>query len=92
MRARRDTDADAVGLEFLGARKLAIVSLDFASASAVMSGSLLHSVMTRVATAASRALSSRIDACFASTCAISWLSTEDSSDVSQASAIKPRVT
>ena len=72
--------------------KLAIVSLVLASASAVRSGSLLMSVTTRVTTAACRAWSSRIEACFASTCAISWLSTEDNSEVSLASAIRPRVT
>ncbi len=53
--------------------KLAIVSLFLASASAVISGSLPMSVTTRVTTAACRAWSSRIAACFASTCAISWL-------------------
>ena len=72
--------------------KLAIVSLVLASASAVRSGSLLMSVTTRVTTAAWRAWSSRIEACFASTCAISWLSTDDNSEVSLASAIRPRVT
>ena len=72
--------------------KLAIVSLVLASASAVRSGSLLMSVTTRVTTAAWRAWSSRIEACLASTCAISWLSTEDNSEVSLASAIRPRVT
>ena len=45
--------------------KLAIVSFVFASASAVRSGSLLMSVTTRVTTAACRAWSSRIEACFA---------------------------
>ena len=52
--------------------KLAIVSFVLASASAVRSGSLPMSVTTRVTTAACRAWSSRIEACFASTCAISW--------------------
>ena len=52
--------------------KLAIVSLVLASASAVRSGSLPMSVTTRVTTAACRAWSSRIEACLASTCAISW--------------------
>ncbi len=50
------------------------------------------SVTTRVTIAAWRAWSSRIDACLASTCAISWLSTDDNSEVSLASAISPRVT
>ena len=50
------------------------------------------SVTTRVTTAAWRAWSSRIEACFASTCAISWLSTDDNSEVSLASATRPRVT
>ncbi len=73
--------------------KVAIVSLFFASASAVKSGSLATSATARVAFAAIwRAWSSRMAACLASTCAISWLSTEDSSEVSQASAISPRVT
>ena len=72
--------------------KLAIVSLVLASASAVKSGSLPMSVTTRVTTAALRASSSRIEACLASTCAISCDSTEDSSEVSLASAISPRVT
>ena len=72
--------------------KLAIVSFVLASASAVRSGSLPMSVTTRVTTAAWRAWSSRIEACLASTCAISWLSTDDNSEVSLASAIRPRVT
>ena len=63
-----------------------------ASASAVRSGSVLMSVTTRVTIAAWRAWSSRIAACLDSTCAISWLSTEDNSDVSLASARSPRVT
>ena len=42
--------------------------------------------------AACLAWSSRLAACFASTCAISWLRTDDSSEVSLASAISPRVT
>ena len=72
--------------------KLANVSFDFASASAVRSGSVPISVTTRVTIDACRACSSRIDACLASTCAISCDSTEDNSDVSLASAIRPRVT
>ena len=69
-----------------------MVSLPLASVKAVISGSLPISVTTRAAIAAWRAWSSRIAACLDSTCAISWLSTDDSSEVSLASAISPRVT
>ncbi len=71
--------------------KLASVSFERASASADSSGSAPMSVTTRLTTAAWRAWSSRIAAWRAITCAISCDSTEDSSEVSLASAIRPRV-
>jgi hypothetical protein len=72
--------------------KLASAILDFASASAPVSGSLNTSCTTRLTSAAWRAWSSRIAAWLAITCDISWESTDASSEVSLASAISPRVT
>jgi hypothetical protein len=72
--------------------KLASAIFDLASASAPSCGSLSRSVATRFTSAAWRAWSSRIAAWRAMTCDISWASTEASSELSLASAIRPRVT
>ena len=71
--------------------KLASDSFERASASAVRSGLSPISETTRLTIASCRARSSRIAAWRAITCAISFASTEDSSEVSLASAISPRV-
>ena len=72
--------------------KLASAIFERASASAPVCGSESTSVTTRLTIAACRAWSSRMAAWRAVTCAISWESTEASSEVSLASASMPRVT
>src|SRR6516225_5904594 len=74
---------------FAGGKRASVI-FDWAGASALVSGSLPRSVKTRVTSATWRASSSRISAWRAITCDISWARTEASSDVSLASAIKPR--
>ena len=72
--------------------KAASVSFDLASASAPICGSLSTSLTTWLMSAACRAWSSRISAWRAITWPISCASTEASSALSLASAIRPRVT
>ena len=72
--------------------KVASAIFERASASAPICGSLNTSDATLLTSAAWRTWSSRIAAWRAITCAISWLSTDESSDGSFESASSPRVT
>ena len=90
--ARRNADADAVGLQLLRAREGRKRDLGARERHRAHLRIVEHVGATRLTSAAWRTWSSRIAAWRAITCAISWDSTEASSEVSLASASRPRVT